>query len=245
VIDTYWLTETSGPLLTPLPGAGPLKPGSCSFAFFGIDPVILDDVGEEVKYPNQEGVLCIRKPWPGIARTIYKDHDRFLNAYFSQAPGMFFTGDGARRDKDGYYWIIGRIDEVINVSSNRLGTAEIEAALMLHPQVAEAAVVGPPHPVKGQGIYAFVTLNRGAPASDSLKAELVQLVLTEIGPIAAIDAIQWADAVPKTRSGKIMRHILNQIASGTFDDREDLSAVSDPEVLKSLVEGRIDYDACR
>jgi acetyl-CoA synthetase len=241
VIDTYWQTETSGPLLTPLPGAGPLKPGSCAFPFLGIDPVILDDVGNEVKYPNQEGVLCIRKPWPGIARTIYGDHDRFLNAYFSQAPGMFFTADGARKDRDGYYWIIGRIDEVINVSSNRLGTAEIEAALMLHPQVAEAAVVGPPHPVKGQGIYAFVTLKPGTIASQRLKAELVQLVLTEIGPIAAIDAIQWADAVPKTRSGKIMRHILNQIASGTFDAKGDLSAVSDPDVLKQLVEGRIDY----
>jgi len=245
VIDTYWQTETAGPLLTPLPGAGPLKPGSCSFPFFGIDPVILDDVGAEVKYPNQEGVLCIRKPWPGIARTIYGDHDRFLNAYFSQAPGMFFTADGARKDKQGYYWIIGRIDEVINVSSNRLGTAEIEAALMMHPQVAEAAVVGPPHPVTGQGIYAFVTLKTGAVAAQSLKEDLVQLVLTEIGPIAAIDAIQWADAVPKTRSGKIMRHILKQIASGTFDEKADLSAVSDPDVLKDLVEGRIDYGAGR
>jgi acetyl-CoA synthetase len=155
---------------------------------------------------------------------------------------MFFTADGARKDKDGYYWIIGRIDEVINVSSNRLGTAEIEAALMLHPRVAEAAVVGPPHRVKGQGIYAFVTLKTGTLASQRLKAELVQLVLAEIGPIAAIDAIQWADAVPKTRSGKIMRHLLNQIASGTFDGKGDLSAVSDPDVLKSLVEARINYD---
>jgi acetyl-CoA synthetase len=242
VIDTYWQTETGGPLLTPLPGAGALKPGSCSFPFFGIDPVILDDVGEEVKYPNQEGVLCIRRPWPGIARTIYGDHDRFLNAYFSQAPGMFFTADGARKDRDGYYWIIGRIDEVINVSSNRLGTAEIEAALMLHPLVAEAAVVGPPHPLKGQGIYAFVTVKTGVMASQKLKDELVRLVRCEIGPIASIDAIQWADAVPKTRSGKIMRHILNQIASGTFDSSGDLSAVSDPDVLKGLIEGRIDYD---
>ncbi len=241
IVDTYWQTETGGHVLTPLPGAGGLKPGACSFPFFGIDPVILDDIGEEVRFPNQEGVLCLRKPWPGMARTIFGDHERFVDAYFSQVPGMFFTADGARRDKDGYFWIIGRIDEVINISSNRLGTAEIEAALMLHPQVAEAAVVGPPHPVKGQGIYAFVTLKGNTAGSDGLKEELVQLVQSEIGPIATIDAIQWAEGVPKTRSGKIMRHILKQIASGTFRQTEDLSVLSDPNVLKDLVAGRINY----
>jgi acetyl-CoA synthetase len=241
IVDTYWQTETGGHVLTPLPGAGGLKPGSCSFPFFGIDPVILDDIGEEVRFPNQEGVLCLRKPWPGMARTIFGDHERFVDAYFSQVPGMFFTADGARRDKDGYFWIIGRIDEVINISSNRLGTAEIEAALMHHPEVAEAAVVGPPHPVKGQGIYAFVTLKAAAVPSDGLKEELVRLVQCQIGPIAAIDAIQWTEAVPKTRSGKIMRHILQQIASGTFRQTGDLSVLSDPNVLKDLIAGRIDY----
>jgi acetyl-CoA synthetase len=241
VVDTYWQTETGGHVLTPLPGAGGLKPGSCSFPFFGIDPVILDDIGEEVRFPNQQGVLCLRRPWPGMARTIFGDHERFVDAYFSQVPGMFFTADGARRDRDGYFWITGRIDEVINISSNRLGTAEIEAAFMLHPQVAEAAVVGPSHPVKGQGIYAFITLKAAANPSDELKEELVNLVQCQIGPIASIDAIQWTEAVPKTRSGKIMRHILKQIASGTFRQSGDLSALSDPNVLKDLVAGRIDY----
>lgn len=241
IVDTYWQTETGGHVMTAFPGAGGLKPGSCSRPFFGIDPVILDDIGEEVKYPHQEGVLCIRKPWPGMARTIYGDHERFVDAYFSQVPDMFFTADGARKDSDGYYWMIGRIDEMINISSNRLGTAEVEAALMMHPQVEEAAVVGTPHPVKGEGIYAFVTLKADTIKSDSLKQELIALVSSEIGTIADIDAIQWAEAVPKTRSGKIMRNILKQIATGTFNVSGILSTISDPNVIQDLVDGRIDY----
>jgi acetyl-CoA synthetase len=236
IMDTWWQTETGGHMLTPLPGVSPIKPGSCCFPFFGVDPVILDDTGEETKYPNQEGVLCIRAPWPGIARTVYGDHERFIETYFSQVPGMYFSGDGAKKDEDGYYWIIGRIDDVINVSGHRLGTAEIESALVLHDQVAEAAVVGYPHPVKGQGIYAFVTLNSGVAKSDELKSELVKLVRTEIGPIASIDAMQWADALPKTRSGKIMRRILQKIAAGKTDELGDLSTIADPSVIENLIE---------
>ena len=174
IMDTWWQTETGGHMLTPLPGVTPIKPGSCAFPFFGVDAVIIDDTGEEAPYPDQEGVLCIRKPWPGMARTVYGDHDRFIDTYFSQVPGMYFSGDGAKRDEDGYFWIIGRIDDVINVSGHRMGTAEIESALVLHEQVAEAAVVGFPHAVKGQGIYAFVTLNSGVSKTDELKKELVK-----------------------------------------------------------------------
>ena len=235
IMDTWWQTETGGHMLTALPGTIPLKPGSCCLPFFGVDPVILDDVGEEVRFPEQEGVLCIRKPWPGMARTVYGDHDRFIETYFSQAPGMYFSGDGAKTDEDGYFWIIGRIDDVINVSGHRMGTAEIESALVLHDRVAEAAVVGFPHPIKGQGIYAFVTLNTGVEKSDELKKELVQLVRKEIGPIATIDVIQWADAMPKTRSGKIMRRILQKIASGRVEDIGDTSTISDPAVIESLI----------
>jgi acetyl-CoA synthetase len=238
-MDTWWQTETVGHILTPLPAVAPIKPGSCSFPFFGVDPVILDDMGEEAKYPEQEGVLCIRKPWPGIARTIYGDHERFKETYFSQIPGMYFTGDGAKKDEEGFYWIIGRIDDVINVSGHRLGTAEVESALVLHPHVAEAAVVGFPHPVKGQGIYAFVTLNTGVPKSDDLKKELVLQVRTEIGPIATPDALQWADALPKTRSGKIMRRILQKIAAGKLDELGDTSTIADPAVIEKLIQERI------
>jgi len=241
IMDTWWQTETGGHMLTPLPAVAPIKPGSCSFPFFGVDPVILDDMGDEAKYPEQEGVLCIRKPWPGIARTIYGDHERFKETYFSQIPGMYFTGDGAKKDEEGFYWIIGRIDDVINVSGHRLGTAEVESALVLHPQVAEAAVVGFPHPVKGQGIYAFVTLNTGTPKSDDLKKELILQVRTEIGPIATPDALQWADALPKTRSGKIMRRILQKIAAGKLDELGDTSTIADPAVIEKLIQERIGF----
>ncbi len=237
IMDTWWQTETGGHMITPLPGVAPIKPGSCSFPFFGVDPVILDDTGEEAKYPDQEGVLCIRKPWPGMARTIYGNHERFRDTYFSQVQGMYFSGDGAKKDADGYYWIIGRIDDVINVSGHRLGTAEVESALVLHRNVAEAAVVGYPHPVKGQGIYAFVTLNTGVAKSDDLKKELITLVRTEIGPIATIDVLQWADGLPKTRSGKIMRRILQKIAAGKADQLGDISTIADPEVVATLVKG--------
>ncbi len=239
IIDTWWQTETGGHMLTPLPGVAPIKPGSCSFPFFGVDPVILDDTGEEALYPDQEGVLCIRRPWPGMARTVYGDHERFIETYFSQVPGMYFSGDGAKRDEDGYYWIIGRIDDVINVSGHRLGTAEVESALVLHPSVAEAAVVGFPHAVKGQGIYAFVTLNTGTSPSDGLKKELVNLVRGEIGPIATIDVIQWADGLPKTRSGKIMRRILQKIAAGKADELGDISTIADPAVVEKLIKERM------
>lgn len=236
IMDTWWQTETGGHMLTPLPAVSPIKPGSCSFPFFGVDPVIIDDTGEPVQYPNQEGYLCIRKPWPGMARTVYGDHDRFIETYFSKVPGMYFTGDGAKKDQDGYFWIIGRIDDVLNVSGHRLGTAEIESALVLHDNVAESAVVGYPHSIKGQGIYAFVTLNTGVIKTDDLKKELVQLVRSEIGPIATIDIIQWADGLPKTRSGKIMRRILKKIAAGETENLEDLSTIADPYVIDDLIE---------
>jgi len=243
IMDTWWQTETGGHMLTPLPGVGPIKPGSCSFPFFGVDPVILDDTGEEALYPDQEGVLCLKKPWPGMARTVYGDHERFIETYFSQVPGMYFTGDGAKKDEDGYFWIIGRIDDVINVSGHRLGTAEVESALVLDRRVAEAAVVGFPHPVKGQGIYAFVTLNTGMKPSEGLKTELVKRVRAEIGPIATIDVIQWADGLPKTRSGKIMRRILQKIAAGKADELGDTSTIADPAVIEKLVQERIGVDA--
>ena len=239
IMDTWWQTETGGHMLTPLPAVAPIKPGSCSFPFLGVEPAILDDVGEETRFPGQEGVLCIKKPWPGMARTVYGNHERFRETYFSQVPGMYFSGDGAKRDEDGYYWIIGRIDDVINVSGHRMGTAEIESALVLHDKVAEAAVVGFPHPVKGQGIYAFVTLNTGVPKSDDLKKELVGLVRREIGPIASPDAIQWADGLPKTRSGKIMRRILQKIAAGKLDELGDTSTIADPQVIEKLIRERL------
>ncbi|MEW5722904.1 MAG: acetate--CoA ligase [Thermodesulfobacteriota bacterium] len=240
IMDTWWQTEAGGHLITPLPGVAPLKPGSCALPFFGVDPVIIDpETGEEAEFPGQEGVLFIRRAWPGLARTFYRNHDRFRETYFSRLPGLYFTGDGAKKDEDGYYWILGRIDDVINVSGHRLGTAEIESALVLHPLVAEAAVVGSPHPLKGQAVYAFVTLNSGAEKSEDLKKELVKLVRSEIGPIATLDAIQWADALPKTRSGKILRRLLQKIAAGLVDRLGDTSTIADPVVIEALIRDRI------
>jgi acetyl-CoA synthetase len=244
IMDTWWQTETGGQMITPLPGVAPIKPGSCSFPFFGVDPIIVDpDTGLETKFPGQEGALFIRKPWPGIARTVYGDHERFKETYFSRIPGMYFTGDGAKCDEDGYYWITGRIDDVINVSGHRLGTAEVESALVLHDKVAEAAVVGFPHPIKGQGIYAFVTVNTGVEKDDALKKELVGLVRKQIGPIASPDAIQWADALPKTRSGKILRRLLQKIAAGKTNELGDTTTIADPTVVDSLVKDRVIIDA--
>ncbi|MCF8110239.1 MAG: acetate--CoA ligase [Desulfobacteraceae bacterium] len=242
IIDTWWQTETGGHMIAPLPGVAPIKPGSCSFPFFGVDPVILDDTGEPAQFPNEEGVLCIRKPWPGMARTVYGDHERFRETYFSQAPGMYFTGDAAKQDEDGYFWIIGRIDDVINVSGHRLGTAELESALVLHKKVAEAAVVGFPHPIKGQGIYAFVILKANAEPSDELRKELTGQVRNEIGPIATIDIIQFTNGLPKTRSGKIMRRILKKIAAGKFDELGDTSTIADETVIDRLIENRVDIE---
>lgn len=240
IVDTWWQTETGGHMMTPLPAVSPIKPGSCSFPFFGIDPVILDpDTGKESSFPSQEGALFIRRPWPGMARTVYGDHPRFIETYFSRFPGMYFTGDGAKRDEDGYFWITGRIDDVINVSGHRIGTAEVESALVLHPQVAEAAVVGFPHAIKGTGIYAFVTVNTGVTKTDDLKKDLVKLVRTQIGPIATPDAIQWADALPKTRSGKIMRRVLQKIAAGTVDNLGDTTTLADPTVIEHLIKERV------
>jgi len=243
IIDTWWQTETGGHMLTPLPGVAPIKPGSCAFPFFGIDPVILDDAGEPVKHPDEEGLLCIRKPWPGMARTVFGDHERFISTYFSQAPGMYFTGDAARKDEDNYFWIIGRIDDVINVSGHRLGTAELESALVLHSHVAEAAVVGFPHAIKGQGIYAFVILKTGYQPSDELKKELVAQVRREIGPIATIDVVQWAEGLPKTRSGKIMRRILKKIAANKLDELGDTSTIADESVIEKLIKDKVDVSA--
>jgi len=240
IMDTWWQTETGGHMITPLPAVAPIKPGSCSMPFFGVDPVILDpDTGEEAKFPNQEGALCIRKPWPGMARTVFGDHERFIETYFSRVHGMYFAGDGAKKDEDGYYWITGRIDDVINVSGHRLGTAEIESALVLHKDVAEAAVVGFPHAMKGQGIYAYVTLKSGTAPSDDLKKELVKLVRAEIGPIATVDILQWAEALPKTRSGKILRRVLQKIAAGRTDELGDISTIADPSVIESLIKNRL------
>ncbi len=243
VIDTWWQTETGGHMLTPMPAVGANKPGSCQFPFFGIDPVIIDDAGQPVRYPNEEGLLCIRKPWPSIARTVYGDHERFRETYFSQAPGMYFTGDAARCDEDGYYWIIGRIDDVLNVSGHRLGTAELESALVLHKNVAEAAIVGFPHDIKGQGIYAFVILQTGIEPSEALRKELIAQVRKEIGPIATPDVIQFVDGLPKTRSGKIMRRILKKIAAGKFDELGDTSTIADESVIDRLIEDRVDVTA--
>ena len=243
IIDTWWQTETGGHMITPLPAVAPIKPGSCSFPFFGVDPVIVDDMGEPVKYPGEEGILCIRQPWPGMARTVYGDHERFRDTYFSHVPGMYFTGDGAKQDEEGYFWIIGRIDDVINVSGHRLGSAEVESALVLHKNVAEAAVVGVPHSIKGQGIYAYIILKSNATPSDELKKELVQQVRNEIGPIATIDVIQWVRGLPKTRSGKIMRRILKKIAAGQTDQLGDTSTIADESVIDELVDERVDISS--
>jgi acetyl-CoA synthetase len=234
VVDTWWQTETGGIMITPLPGAHTLKPGSASRPFFGVEPVILDDDGKEMAQ-GEKGKLCIKKPWPGILRSLYGDHDRYIQTYFGTYKGYYFTGDGCRIDEDGDYWLLGRVDDVINVSGHRMGTAEVESALVSNPAVAEAAVVGFPHPIKGQGIYAYVTLKTGNEYTDELKGVLVKHVRGEIGPIAAPDMIQWAPALPKTRSGKIMRRILRKIAEGEADSIGDVSTLADPTVVEHLV----------
>jgi acetyl-CoA synthetase len=216
-----------------------LKPGSATFPFFGVDPVILDPrSGEELKGNDVSGVLAIKEPWPGLMRTVYGDHKRFEDTYFQQYKGYYFTGDGCRRDEDGYYWITGRVDDVINVSGHRMGTAEVESALVAHDKVAEAAVVGFPHEVKGEGIYAYVTLNAGVEYSEELRGELKQQVRAVIGPIATPDFIHWATALPKTRSGKIMRRILRKIATGETDQIGDTSTLADPSVVEQLIENK-------
>ncbi|MCG8432871.1 MAG: AMP-binding protein, partial [Gammaproteobacteria bacterium] len=240
IVDTWWQTETGAHMLTPLPGATPLKPGSATKPFFGVQPVLLDDQGNEITGNPAEGNLAIKHPWPSQMRTVYGDHKRFFETYFAMYPGYYFTGDGCRRDADGYYWITGRVDDVINVSGHRLGTAEIESALILHEEVAEAAVVGYPHDIKGQGIYAYVTLMDGCIASDGLKTQLVELVRHEIGPIATPDVIQWAPGLPKTRSGKIMRRILRKIAANETDQLGDTTTLADPSVVEDLIQNRSD-----
>ena len=237
IVDTWWQTETGGILITPLVGATPLKPGSATRPFFGIQPALLDDEGNEVDGAGV-GNLVIKRSWPGQMRTVYGDHDRFVSTYFATYPGYYMTGDGARRDEDGYYWITGRVDDVINVSGHRMGTAEIESALVLHDLVAEAAVVGYPHEIKGQGIYGYVTLMVGSDPSDELKRDLVNLVRKEIGPFAPPDIIQWAPGLPKTRSGKIMRRILRKIAASEIDNLGDTSTLADPSVVDDLVAKR-------
>jgi acetyl-CoA synthetase len=238
IVDTWWQTETGGILITPIPGATPLKPGSATRPFFGIEPVIVDNDGRRVEGPG-EGNLCIARPWPGMMRTVFGDHPRFVATYFSAFPGLYFTGDGARRDEDGFYWLTGRVDDVINVAGHRLGTAEIESALVAHPKVAEAACVGYPHDIKGQGIYAYVTLKVNETPSEELKRELIGWVRQEISPIAAPDLLQWAPGLPKTRSGKIMRRILRKIAANEHDALGDVTTLADPNVVDELVENRV------
>jgi len=237
IVDTWWQTETGGILITPLPGVTPLKPGSATRPFFGVEPVLLDDQGEELQGATS-GSLALKGSWPGQMRTVYGDHERFIETYFKMYHEHYFTGDGARRDEDGYFWITGRVDDVINVSGHRMGTAEVESALVLHDAVAEAAVVGYPHDVKGQGIYAYVTLMNGVEASDELRGELVKHVRKEIGPIATPDVIQWAPGLPKTRSGKIMRRILRKVAANELDTLGDTSTLADPAVVDNLIDNR-------
>lgn len=237
IMDTWWQTETGAHMLTPLPGAIDLKPGSATVPFFGVQPVLLDAEGKEIIGAG-EGNLCIKAAWPSQIRTVYGDHQRCIDTYYSTYPGYYFTGDGARRDADGYYWITGRVDDVLNVSGHRMGTAEVESALVLHDKVAEAAVVGYPHDIKGQGIYAYVTLMGGEQPSDELKKELLALVVKEIGAIARPDIIQWAPGLPKTRSGKIMRRILRKIAANELDSLGDTSTLADPAVVNELVANR-------
>ena len=237
IVDTWWQTETGGILITPLPGATALKPGSATRPFFGVKPMLVDADGNELT-GAASGNLCITDSWPGQMRTVYGDHKRFIETYFSQYPGNYFTGDGCRRDEDGYYWITGRVDDVLNISGHRLGTAEVESALVAHDDVAEAAVVGYPHDIKGQGIYCYVTLNAGLSGDDALKKTLVQWVRKEIGPIASPDLIQFAPGLPKTRSGKIMRRILRKIAEDDFSNLGDTSTLADPAVVEDLIENR-------
>ena len=238
IVDTWWQTETGGILITPLPGATGLKPGSATRPFFGIQPALVDNEGNLLE-GAADGNLCMLDSWPGQMRTVFGDHKRFIETYFSQFPGKYFSGDGCRRDEDGYYWITGRVDDVINVSGHRMGTAEVESALVAHSLVAEAAVVGAPHDIKGQGIYAYVTLNVGEQPSDDLRKELVQWVRKEIGPIASPDWLQWAPGLPKTRSGKIMRRILRKIAENDFSNLGDTSTLAEPAVVDDLIENRM------
>jgi acetyl-CoA synthetase len=237
IVDTWWQTETGGILISPLPGATNLKPGSATRPFFGVQPLLVDTEGQELT-GAASGNLCLRDSWPGQMRSVYGDHKRFIETYFSQYPGTYFTGDGCRRDEDGYYWITGRVDDVLNISGHRLGTAEVESALVSHAQVAEAAVVGYPHDIKGQGIYCYVTLNAGLDGDDSLKSELVKWVRKEIGPIASPDLLQFAPGLPKTRSGKIMRRILRKIAEDDFSNLGDTSTLADPSVVEDLIDNR-------
>ena len=235
IVDTWWQTETGGNMMSPLPGAHALKPGSAARPFFGVVPALVDNLGNLIE-GAAEGNLVILDSWPGQARTLFGDHDRFVDTYFKTFRGMYFTGDGARRDEDGYYWITGRVDDVLNVSGHRMGTAEIESAMVAHPKVAEAAVVGVPHDIKGQGIYVYVTLKNGEEPNEALRLELKNWVRKEIGPIASPDVIQWAPGLPKTRSGKIMRRILRKIATGEYDGLGDISTLADPGVVAHLIE---------
>ncbi len=238
IVDTWWQTETGAHMLTPLPGATALKPGSAALPFFGVQPVILDAEGQEIEGAC-EGNLAIKASWPSQIRSVYGDHQRCIDTYYSTYPGYYFTGDGARRDEDGYYWITGRVDDVLNVSGHRMGTAEIESALVLHPEIAEAAVVGAPHDIKGQGIYCYVTPMSGVEGSDELKKALIGMCVQEIGPIAKPDWIQWAPGLPKTRSGKIMRRILRKVAANELDTLGDTSTLADPSVVDQLIENRL------
>jgi acetyl-CoA synthetase len=238
IVDTWWQTETGGILISPLPGATDTKPGSATRPFFGVQPALVDNMGNIVEGTG-EGNLVILDSWPGQMRTVYGDHDRFALTYFKTFRGMYFTGDGARRDEDGYYWITGRVDDVINVSGHRLGTAEVESALVSHELVAEAAVVGYPHDIKGQGIYAYVTLTRGIEPTEELRQELRQWVRKEIGALATPDLIQWASGLPKTRSGKIMRRFLRKIAANEVTNLGDSSTLADPAVIDTLIESRL------
>ncbi len=238
IVDTWWQTETGAHMLTPLPGATDLKPGSATLPFFGVEPVLLDADGREIEGAGS-GSLAIKSSWPSQIRTVYGDHQRLIDTYFSTFPGYYFTGDGARRDEDGYYWITGRVDDVLNVSGHRMGTAEVESALVLHEKVAEAAVVGYPHDIKGQGIYCYVTLMGGEQPSDELKKELVAMCVKEIGPIAKPDLIQWAPGLPKTRSGKIMRRILRKVAANELENLGDTSTLADPSVVEQLIDNRL------
>ena len=237
IVDTWWQTETGGILITPLPYAIDQKPGSATLPFFGIEPAVIDEQGKELSGAT-EGMLVMKAPWPGQMQTVYGDHKRFEETYFQMYPGYYFSGDGCRRDEDGYYWITGRVDDVINVSGHRMGTAEVESALVSHETVAEAAVVGFPHDIKGQGIYAYVTLISGVEGTEDLKKELVAHVRAEIGPIATPDKLHFTPNLPKTRSGKIMRRILRKIAAMEFDNLGDTSTLAEPAVVKSLIESR-------
>jgi len=239
IMETWWQSESGGPMMTSLPGVAPIKPGSVSFPFFGVDPVILDlNTGEEAKYPNQEGAFFIRRPWPGMARTIFEDPEDYRDSYYAPFPGLFITSDGATRDEAGYYHMTGRIDDVINVSGKRVGTWEIETAVGSHVAVKEATAVAFPHPIKGEGVYIFVTLNEGYARSDELRKELIEHLVDHVGIMALPDVFQWANALPKTRSGKILRRLLQMIAAGKTDDMGDTTTLADPSVLEPLIRDR-------